>query len=437
MKSTFTTVFLSLLIALFVLLFVDSLFSYPNFSIANLTIVAIFSASLSFLILLQLKSPVNAIFFLFPFLFILSIPNLFRLWMLLALAVLLISQFHDGRIMRISLVSSLHLLAIAVVALIGFLVGSRSMYSLDKLIGTYFMPISIYVILVSLPKSNRIELLLPKLFVVAFSLIGLGSIIVKLLHPEMPRVSGFFFITPTVLAYGGSALLTISLYYLVSSKSKSVHYALFVLLLAAILLTNTRVAIPMVAVAILLYYRELHRFILPISILVLLVAFVGLEVFFQRFSDISYSKFDTSLAARLIAWKAGVEMLLESPWMGIGLADFADRYLELTAFPLIRLVHSHNSYLQKSLDIGIPGMLIFFSFIYSRLAIALWNSKDGLTRAIAWGLLIYLLGSMTDAVLFRTDWSLFFWILLACMERCRVNGAMPELSSPKIVMKTL
>ncbi len=157
-----------------------------------------------------------------------------------------------------------------------------------------------------------------------------------------------------------------------------------------------------------------------------IVAFVGIEVIFTRYAAMSKQTIDISMAARVIAWSTGFTLVSGHPWTGIGVDAFAVQYLSATKMPLIRLMHAHNTILQKAADLGIPGMLVYMVFLYKRIHQGFRLAGPGLPRALAWSLSIYLVASLTDAVFYWTSWTILYWVLLACLARFTLKNSFQD-----------
>jgi O-antigen ligase len=128
--------------------------------------------------------------------------------------------------------------------------------------------------------------------------------------------------------------------------------------------------------------------------------------------------------ARVQLWQAGIELMRESPLLGIGLDNFLYRYpvvLPPDAPFEPNLSHPHNLVLQFGLSLGLAG-LAALGWLLWRFAGQIWRparDRDGssLERALAVGAL----GSMTDFVAhglvdnsyFLPDMAVIFWLTLA------------------------
>jgi O-antigen ligase len=327
-------------------------------------------------------------------------------------------EFFGGKIeKRFSVGEQLHLTGIAAFALMGFSRSNHGPEALYMLIGSYLLPLVVYVGIRVAPNVSQIEKLLPRGFVLVYAVIGVGSLLFKLSNPSADRVASFIQLSVTMIGYSSAALVPLALYYLASSRKVLMESAVFLLLMMTLLLTNTRMALPMMAVALYTGRAHLKRFLLPAILIGAFIAIAGAGLVFTRYSNIAETGVDISLLGRLIAWNAGFKLMAAHPLFGIGLGQFGEEYLKITAFPLLRLLHGHNVLLQLSADLGIPGALVYLSYIGRRLLVGFRATRDGLGRALFWAVSIYLIAGAIESIFFRPEWTLFYWALLACLDR--------------------
>lgn len=354
---------------------------------------------------------------LLPLLYLRNDP-LFQVgWMIVFLPLALVEAFGYKWSQRLATSEWLHLAAIACLALMGFALSNRGPDAMMLLVGTYLLPPLIYVCIRMLPRGVPIEGLVPRLFVLVYALIGVGSIVYKLGNPSQDRVAGYLQLSVTMIGYSSATLVPIALYYLAKSRHALVEGLVFLFLMLTLILTNTRMALPMAAIGFLSGARYLRKFLMPAIVLGLIIAVLGTELMFTRFQNLGQSELDISLIGRLIAWNAGIELIQSHPWTGIGMGEFSKAYQQITAMPLLRLIHGHNVLLQLAADLGIPGALLYLLFLARRIRIGFRLVQDDLGRALAWAVSIYLIAGSIESIFFRPEWTLFYWVLLACLDR--------------------
>jgi O-antigen ligase len=391
--------------------------TYASLDSASMFLAIPWLAALVAMALLLSWKPLDMWLCFYPFLVAQPLISPIFAWAILLLLLALIQLSQVDQRSRLPMEQVVHLALILGWALFGFFNAGGNLVALNKLLGTYLLPVVIYVVIHLLPDDSDIEFKLPRISVLAFALIGVGSLIYKFQHPTQERVAGYFEISPTMLGQTSASLFPIALFYLATTRRKTWGVVLITLLMLTNLLTNTRIALVMVVMGMAASYQYLRRFIGPALIVSGIVAVIGIQVVFTRYLELSHKTFDVSVAARLIAWSAGLKLVAAHPWAGIGLDAFSTQYLAVTKLPLVRLLHAHNSFLMKSADLGIPGMLVFFSFLYRRLRDGFRHAGAGLPRALAWMVTIFLVATLVDSVFYWTSWTIYYWIMLACLDR--------------------
>jgi O-antigen ligase/glycosyltransferase involved in cell wall biosynthesis len=148
-----------------------------------------------------------------------------------------------------------------------------------------------------------------------------------------------------------------------------------------------------------------------------------------------------TLAARLDVWSASLRLIGEAPVLGIGIGTFRETLQHVA--PIVRngavvdVPHSHNLYLQYALDLGLPGLVIFFWLLGRAFDLAHYAILHGPTArasalivGVSCGLLAYLTYGLTDAIGPGEKPGLFFWLLLALTAA----GARLARSGPRAIV---
>jgi O-antigen ligase len=131
---------------------------------------------------------------------------------------------------------------------------------------------------------------------------------------------------------------------------------------------------------------------------------------------------DATLTGRTQIWAAVMRRIQDRPWLGYGYGAVWDNTSPGSPLAWIikqagfRPAHSHNSWLQQWLDVGIPGLVawaLYFLETCTRALIALYRSP-GAYLAIPF-MLVYAMTSLTEsiAVIFNDSRWLFFVAIAA------------------------
>jgi O-antigen ligase len=130
----------------------------------------------------------------------------------------------------------------------------------------------------------------------------------------------------------------------------------------------------------------------------------------------------SSLASRVMIWKASWMMLEKNPFLGIGAGNFQKEYLLLQPYfpPYLEwaVPEPHNIFLGFWLQTGLLG-LISFTFIlffstYSLLKKVAYDKKNAPSIMLVAAFFIYIFGTgLFDTPYWKNDLSLVFWIFVA------------------------
>lgn len=163
--------------------------------------------------------------------------------------------------------------------------------------------------------------------------------------------------------------------------------------------------------------------------LILLVAgvFVSL-LFFESGSEKWQSFIDasprSSLASRMMIWKASFRIIADHPVLGIGIGRFQEVYLSYQQYfsPYLEwaVPQPHNLYLAVWLQtgiIGFVGFLLLVGWWMFRMTISIFTRTSAVPRstaALLMALLIFtLIAGLTDTPFFKTDLVFMFWYCIA------------------------
>jgi O-antigen ligase len=78
-----------------------------------------------------------------------------------------------------------------------------------------------------------------------------------------------------------------------------------------------------------------------------------------RFED------NSSAGERLLSWKAGLELWMTDPFLGVGPQNYVHMIAERFPYIAESSRAAHNMYIQSFVEIGLVGFIAFASFLYS------------------------------------------------------------------------
>lgn len=102
---------------------------------------------------------------------------------------------------------------------------------------------------------------------------------------------------------------------------------------------------------------------------VFLVLF-GPSSFKERIGTLQNVEQDSSANARFRSWAVAVRMAVDNPWLGVGLDNFRQRYLEYQPRPTAKeragedIYVAHNAYLQIWAETGTLSLLLYLALIF-------------------------------------------------------------------------
>jgi len=145
--------------------------------------------------------------------------------------------------------------------------------------------------------------------------------------------------------------------------------------LAMLVVTQNRAAAVTALFALVILWltgrHKLPLFILALLAMVALAQLTGIHDYWNRFhviwspeaSHATASLDRATVQERLALWKAGIEIIKDHPWMGVGPGNFSN----IVGFynPSIANLTVHNSYLAISAEAGGLGLLLFVALLAS------------------------------------------------------------------------
>jgi putative inorganic carbon (HCO3(-)) transporter len=130
------------------------------------------------------------------------------------------------------------------------------------------------------------------------------------------------------------------------------------------------------------------------------------------------------LAERLEIWSRALYALQDFSFTGVGLGAFNQVIPLLYPYflipPSVDIPHAHNLVLQVGVDLGVPGLIAWLAIlltVFAHLGVTLRQHRDGLTAALAagvlGGLVAMLAHGLLDAPLWGTKLAFLPWLLFA------------------------
>lgn len=177
-----------------------------------------------------------------------------------------------------------------------------------------------------------------------------------------------------------ACIIAIYLINSIKTKRRILYAVLFVVFTVIMFFTGSRQAIIMLVIGVIVYstltskniFRIFKNWILAIALIaVLYILFTRIEILYEfigyRFEGLfnyftGEGEADSSTLEREFFMNTAVDMFVEKPIQGYGLANFAQRLREMG---YSKVTWCHNNYLELLTSVGIIGTAIFYSFLVS------------------------------------------------------------------------
>lgn len=232
------------------------------------------------------------------------------------------------------------------------------------------------------------------------------------------------FANPNVLGEYIILIFPIILALMASAKRANERFALLIaaaLNCACLVFTWSRGAWLGFAVSIVLFLCVSSKYFFTAGLLSIPV--LGTAIYFGMDSSIirRITSFgDSSTSYRLGIWEGVLRMLQDVGFYGIGIGEgaFARIYPAYALSGIETAPHSHNLYLQITVETGIFSLLAFLCFIFTFAQCTFSFCKNAMNRTnksiclgIFCGILAFLIQGMTDYVWYNYRIFLLFWML--------------------------
>jgi O-antigen ligase len=127
--------------------------------------------------------------------------------------------------------------------------------------------------------------------------------------------------------------------------------------------------------------------------------------------DASAAAQAASDAARLSVYKAGFQLVLQHPLLGVGYGQF--HYVSAGLLGRESVTFSHDIYLGIAAEQGIPAIAIFLAAL-AAIFYALWRRRDAVAVTAAAMLAAFAVGSLFAENLTALQTSCILWVALGC-----------------------
>ena len=169
----------------------------------------------------------------------------------------------------------------------------------------------------------------------------------------------------------------------------------------------------------LLFYYNRTRKITLIAIIIFLIVIL-LSPFSSFKQKINYQKLDlnsTSLEIRLNQWSETLKMLRDNPILGVGLANYQNKFKPYHQFEFIEIfLYPHNIFLNFWSEIGLLGLMAFIWLIVVFFVYGFKKLKESaspiLLLTIIGAMITLLIHGLVDVPYFKNDLAILFWVII-------------------------
>ncbi len=213
-------------------------------------------------------------------------------------------------------------------------------------------------------------------------------------------------------------------FYMSSAKMRAIYFSVTLIATIALILTFTRAAWIAAFFEMILFVAFINRKALIILFAVVIIGYIG----FQLIKEYPSSTIGTLKAQidhpaytytdRIELWRFGIIHLKDRPAFGFGYgrANFAKIYPEFFKRSIL-LFHTHNTFINIGLELGIPGLIALF-WLFLAIIKSLWkgwkdkmNEKRILSFTILTSVIGFLIRIQFDHLLVD-EMALMLWLLV-------------------------
>lgn len=213
-------------------------------------------------------------------------------------------------------------------------------------------------------------------------------------------------------------------FYMSSAKMRVIYFSVTLIAVIALILTFTRAAWIAAFAEIILFGIFIDRKILIILFAVAIIGYIGfqlrkeypsatMETLKAQIDHPSYTYTD-----RMDLWRFGIIHLKDQPVFGFGYgrANFAKVYPEFFKRSIL-LFHTHNTFLNIGLELGIPGLIALFwlFWVILRFLWRDWKDKLNENKILSFAIFVSVVGFLVRIQfdhLLVDEMALMLWLLV-------------------------
>lgn len=294
-------------------------------------------------------------------------------------------------------------------------------------VALYVIPFIIFLII----QNAEVDI---KFFYYVFHSLIVSGIVISIIHIFLliETGTGFtkrlenFYLWPNnnILAAYYLIIFFILLSFLMNThkgENKLFYIISLILISFAIFLTQTRGIWLAIIFAMSIYLFKKPKLFIPITVIFGAIVLIFTDIIITRFMETKNYTTDISSLGRLQAWIATISLLKDNFLTGYGFDSFIRMRDNVYGFYLVPVIHSHNTYLNNLLEIGLIGCIFYYYFLLKSFLINFKIWKSPLTielRKYSESLFLSFLGLFV-AFMFEPYFSVFsssvivIWFLIA------------------------
>lgn len=188
--------------------------------------------------------------------------------------------------------------------------------------------------------------------------------------------SGSFLGDPNDFALSVNVAIPLCMFLLLESdkaRQRILYAGLLLFLVLAVAMTQSRGGTVALVCVGLYYWMKSDKKVVMGALACLAVAMVLILAparYFERLNSISTYEEDSSAMGRINAWKAGVMMAVSNPLLGVGAGHFPSNHTKyVPGGEEFRWRTAHSIYFLALGELGVPGLGVLLTFIFSNIVV--------------------------------------------------------------------